>query len=185
MDTLGSLALATEPPTMELLKRKPYSKHEYLVTSMMWRNIICQSFFQITVLILILFNGDEIFGVPSGINNKVWTFENGKHFTIFFNIFVFMQVFNEINCRKLKKEEHNVFHKFFNNPMFISVIVITTVVQILIVQFGGMQVKCSPLNFKQHFGCILIGSLSLLNGYLIKNLPEGIFMQFQIFKELK
>jgi Ca2+ transporting ATPase len=43
MDTLASLALATEPPSDELLKRKPYGRDEYMVTPIMWRNIICQS----------------------------------------------------------------------------------------------------------------------------------------------
>lgn len=40
MDTLASLALATEPPSDELLKRKPYSRNEYMITPVMWRNII-------------------------------------------------------------------------------------------------------------------------------------------------
>ena len=40
MDTLGSLALATEPPTEELLKRIPYGRNEYMITPVMWRNII-------------------------------------------------------------------------------------------------------------------------------------------------
>jgi magnesium-transporting ATPase (P-type) len=41
MDTLASLALATEPPSMELLKRKPISKTESMINPIMWRNIIC------------------------------------------------------------------------------------------------------------------------------------------------
>jgi hypothetical protein len=47
-----------------------------------------------------------------------WTPENGVHYTLFFNIFVFMQVFNEINARKLKKEELNVFEGILDNPLF-------------------------------------------------------------------
>jgi len=41
MDTLASLALSTEPPSDELLLRKPYSRKEYMITPGMWRNIIC------------------------------------------------------------------------------------------------------------------------------------------------
>lgn len=41
MDTMASLALATEPPTDELLKRKPYGRHESMITPVMWRNIVC------------------------------------------------------------------------------------------------------------------------------------------------
>jgi P-type Ca2+ transporter type 2B len=57
MDTMASLALATEPPTDELLTRKPYSKFENLITPEMWKNIICQGLLQIVVLGTILFEG--------------------------------------------------------------------------------------------------------------------------------
>ena len=57
MDTLASLALATEPPSEELLKRMPYSRYENLITANMWKNIICQGFWQIAILGVILFNG--------------------------------------------------------------------------------------------------------------------------------
>ncbi len=57
MDTLASLALATEPPTDELLKRKPYSKREGLITNQMWKFIISQGVLQIAILGTILFKG--------------------------------------------------------------------------------------------------------------------------------
>ena len=40
MDTLAALALATEPPSDELLLAAPYSRNEKIVTAVMWRNII-------------------------------------------------------------------------------------------------------------------------------------------------
>jgi Ca2+ transporting ATPase len=61
MDTLASLALATEPPTDELLLRKPISKFDSLITADMWKNIITQSLLQIVVLGTILFKGTPIF----------------------------------------------------------------------------------------------------------------------------
>lgn len=57
MDTLASLALATEPPSDELLKRKPYSRFESLITVEMWKNIITQGILQIIILGTILFKG--------------------------------------------------------------------------------------------------------------------------------
>ena len=57
MDTLASLALATEPPNDELLLRKPYSRFEHLITADMWRNIISQGILQIIILGVILFRG--------------------------------------------------------------------------------------------------------------------------------
>ena len=59
MDTLASLALATEPPSDELLKRKPISKRESLITSQMWKFIIFQGTWQIVVLGTILFKGSS------------------------------------------------------------------------------------------------------------------------------
>jgi Ca2+ transporting ATPase len=58
MDTLASLALATEPPGEDLLKRKPYSRFENLITPNMWKNIIGQGIWQIMILGTILFKGN-------------------------------------------------------------------------------------------------------------------------------
>ena len=62
-----------------------------------------------------------------------------------FHTFVFMQVFNEINSRKLGAYEFNVFQGFFNNWLFISIIILTIVVQCCMVQYGGLPVRCAPL----------------------------------------
>jgi Ca2+ transporting ATPase len=65
MDTLASLALATEPPSEELLLRKPYSRYESLITANMWRNIILQGLWQIAILGTILFKGTFLFNLRS------------------------------------------------------------------------------------------------------------------------
>lgn len=109
MDTLASLALATEPPSEELLKRLPIGRNENLITPNMWKNIIVQGLWQIVVLGTILFKGPEILGIPSSISVSNWDEETGKHYSIFFNVFVMFQIFNEINARKLKPSEVNVF----------------------------------------------------------------------------
>lgn len=56
-----------------------------------------------------------------------------EHYTLIFNTFVFMQVFNEINARKLGEKEYNVFAGFFNNVLFLSIIVGTIIVQYFLV----------------------------------------------------
>ena len=45
MDTFASLALATEPPTEELLNRKPYNRDEYIMTKKMFKHILGQALF--------------------------------------------------------------------------------------------------------------------------------------------
>ena len=68
MDTLASLALATELPTPELLLRKPYGRTSPLISSTMAKNILGQSLYQLTVVFGILFYGDKIFDIESGRN---------------------------------------------------------------------------------------------------------------------
>ena len=54
-------------------------------------------------------------------------------YTIVFQTFVFMQLFNQINSRKLGEKDYNVFSKFFNNPMFIVITILTFGIQVAIV----------------------------------------------------
>ena len=53
MDSLGSLALATEPPYEELLKRIPTKRNESIINGKMWKHIIIQSVMQITILLIL------------------------------------------------------------------------------------------------------------------------------------
>ena len=64
MDTLGALALATEKPTLELLQRKPYKREAPLIGWVMWRNILVQSAYQLTLLFVLMFVGAGWFNVP-------------------------------------------------------------------------------------------------------------------------
>lgn len=58
MDTFASLALATEPPTDELLKRKPVNKNTYILTRKMLKHIVGQSTMQVILLIIFVFAGE-------------------------------------------------------------------------------------------------------------------------------
>ena len=176
MDSFASLALATEDPTEALLDRKPYSREASILTPMMKLNIISQSIFQITTLTVIIFYGDYIFGVPSDRNLEhfMWNNVNGYHFTIFFNIFVFMQVFNSINARKLQKDELNVFTGICGNWLYILIQSIIIVGQIILVTFGGRAVRTHPLSLRQRAECLGISAITLVWGFFIKLLPIDV-----------
>ena len=176
MDSFASLALATEDPTDALLDRKPYKREASILTPMMKLNIVSQAIFQITTLTIIIFYGDYIFGVPSDRNLEhfMWNNVNGYHFTIFFNIFVFMQVFNSINARKLQKDEYNVFTGIMGNWLYILIQTIIIVGQIILVTFGGRAVRTHPLSLRQHGVCLFISSLTLVWGFLVKLLPIDV-----------
>jgi P-type Ca2+ transporter type 2B len=100
MDSLASLALASEPPTDALLEREPVNRSESMLTSRMWANLAGHSSYQITVVMTLLFYGRKMFDLPF----RGHEMENSVHYTIIFNTFVWMQLFNEVNCRKLNGE---------------------------------------------------------------------------------
>ena len=176
MDSFASLALATEDPNDSLLDRKPYSRDASILTPMMKLNIVSQAIFQISTLTIIIFYGDYIFGVPSDRNLEhfMWNNVNGYHFTIFFNIFVFMQVFNSINARKLQKDEYNVFTGIMGNWLYILIQSIIIIGQIILVTFGGRAVRTHPLSIKQHCDCLGISALTLVWGFIVKLLPIDV-----------
>ena len=57
MDTFASLALATEPPTEELLLRKPHNRNEYIVDKRMMKHIVGQTIYQLAIILIFLFAG--------------------------------------------------------------------------------------------------------------------------------
>jgi magnesium-transporting ATPase (P-type) len=60
MDTLASLALATEMPTPALLERKPYGRTKSLISRTMWKNIIGHSSYQLLVILVMVFAGRRV-----------------------------------------------------------------------------------------------------------------------------
>jgi len=58
MDTLASLALATELPSEELLERKPYGRTKPLISRTMMKNIFGHSIYQLVVVFTLLFAGE-------------------------------------------------------------------------------------------------------------------------------
>ncbi|XP_060914626.1 plasma membrane calcium-transporting ATPase 3b isoform X2 [Labrus mixtus] len=169
MDTFASLALATEPPTEDLLLRKPYGRNNPLISLTMMKNILGHGVYQLVIIFTLLFIGEHIFNIDSGRNAPLHS-PPSEHYTIIFNTFVLMQLFNEINARKIHGER-NVFDGIFANPIFCSIVLGTFAVQIVIVQWGGKPFSCAPLNVEQWLWCLFVGVGELLWGQVIATVP--------------
>jgi len=101
-----------------------------------------------------------------------------------FNTFVFMQIFNEINSRKLGEKEYNVFKGFFNNMLFLYIVLATIAIQYCMVQFGGLALRTVPLTIPQHLFCLGIGMFTLIQGVIVKAvLPARLFGNISIKEE--
>lgn len=191
IDSFASLALATEPPTESLLKRPPHNKKEYIVTKMMWKHILGQSLIKSAILLTLMFAGEWIlpeFGsgtrimynpeddryVRSGRNYRLDGSKDyreyfddldigpSRHFTYIFNIFVLMQIFNQLNCRRIR-DEWNIFEGIHKSYLFIIIWFLTILVQALIVQFGGFafNTHLDGLTVEQWFICIAFAMVVL------------------------
>ncbi|XP_073456255.1 plasma membrane calcium-transporting ATPase 3 isoform X1 [Aquarana catesbeiana] len=171
MDTFASLALATEPPTESLLLRKPYGRNKPLISRTMMKNILGHAVYQLVIIFTLLFVGELIFDIDSGRNAPLHS-PPSEHYTIIFNTFVMMQLFNEINARKIHGER-NVFDGIFANLIFCSIVLGTFGVQILIVQFGGKPFSCAPLNAQQWLWCLFVGVGELVWGQVIATIPTS------------
>uniref|UniRef100_A0A915MUJ8 Cation-transporting P-type ATPase C-terminal domain-containing protein n=1 Tax=Meloidogyne javanica TaxID=6303 RepID=A0A915MUJ8_MELJA len=134
------------------------------------KNIGCHALFQLTILILLVFQGPKLFSISSGIGAPLFA-PPTEHFTIIFNTFVMMTLFNEINSRKVHGER-NVFKHLLSNRMFCIIWTSTFIAQILIVQFGGKWFSTAPLTFSQWMFCFGLGVFELVLGQIVASIPS-------------
>lgn len=179
MDSLASLALATEAPTADLLKRAPYGRDKALVSRRMALNIIGQTVYQLAMLFLLVFYGDVMFQVPSGRGQPLNS-PPSVHYTLVFNTFVFMQLFNQVSSRKLH-DETNIFGGLLRNRMFVYISLLEVFGQVIIVEFGGVAFSTVALSGMQWLACVGLGSSTLLVGYILRLVPSKILPHFMRF----
>ncbi|PRQ44817.1 putative calcium-transporting ATPase [Rosa chinensis] len=162
MDTLGALALATEPPNEGLMKRPPVSRGTSFITRPMWRNIIGQSIYQLAVLGVLDFRGTQLLGLTGSDATDILD-------TVIFNAFVFCQVFNQINSRDIEKI--NIFRGMFDSWVFLGVMVCTVGFQIVLVEFLGAFASTVPLSWQLWLLCIILGLISMPVAVVVKCIP--------------
>ena len=161
MDTMGALALGTEPPQEELLERPPYKRNSSLISLPMWRNILIQSTYQLILLVYLLNKGPSLFNCEDG---------SSHHFSIVFNAFVFCQIFNEFNAREIG-DVFNPIGALGDSPMFSLVIIFTVVSQWAIIEYGGDFTQTSPLSLNEWVTTIGYGAISIPIGFLMRLFP--------------
>ncbi|KAI4388660.1 hypothetical protein MLD38_000970 [Melastoma candidum] len=164
MDTLGALALATEPPSDDLMKRPPVGRKGKFISNVMWRNILGQSLYQLVILWYLQTNGKSVFHLDDSDADLILN-------TLIFNSFVFCQVFNEISSRDMEKL--NVFRGILKNYVFVAVLACTVIFQIVIIEFLGTFANTYPLSLQQWAVTVLFGFLGMPVAALLKMIPVG------------
>ncbi|CAL5993249.1 Calcium-transporting_ATPase [Hexamita inflata] len=137
MDSLGSLALATEGPTKDILDHLPVKRSASIITPSMLRNILGMAAYQLFVLLIMLFNGlgDKVIMTPSHLSEEM---QIHYRYTSIYNFFIFAQILNEMNSRKLNSEV-NIFEGYFHNLIAPSVLCCTVSLQCVIMFVPGIR----------------------------------------------
>ncbi|RYO48170.1 Calcium-transporting ATPase 2 [Alternaria tenuissima] len=148
MDTFAALALATDPPTEKILDRPPQGKGP-LITTTMWKQITGQNIYKITAIFVLYFAGGDILGYDLSDPNKQLELD-----TVIFNSFVWMQIFNIFNNRRLDNK-----------------------LNVLIVFVGGraFQIKPGGIDGTQWAISIITGFVCIPWAVLIRYFPDEWF----------
>ncbi|KAF3917116.1 hypothetical protein ABW20_dc0106007 [Dactylellina cionopaga] len=169
MDTFAALALATDPPSQEILNRPPQRKSAPLITVNMWKMIIGQAIYQLVVTFVLHFAGGSILGYDLTQEHK-----RQELSSLVFNTFVWMQIFNQYNNRRLDNK-FNIFEGVHRNWFFILINVIMVGGQVMIVFIGGAALSVVRLNGAQWAISLILGAISLLIGVVIRLVPDPVF----------
>ena len=149
MDTFAALALASLPPSHEVMRDKPRKASDFIINK--------------SIGFGILFCGIVFFLVMFAL--LVYCERRGKggvdvhEFTMFFTTFVMIQFWNLFNAKALMSH-HTAFRHFLKDKGMILVLVLVLVGQWIIVTFGGEMFRTTPLSL--HEWLLIIGSTSVV-----------------------
>ncbi len=165
MDTLASIALCSEPPRPGVMEAPPKRRDENILSPAMIQTLFTTAGFFVVVmlgLLLLMKGSPDKPGFLAG-NEPVVVDNNFTilQVSIFFSVYVFFQVWNQINCRSLTPQISG-FQRILHNPTFLAIAGTVAIGQIVIVTFGGPIFKVEPLGPLYWLGIIAFTSTVLV-----------------------
>ena len=152
MDTFAAMALASIPPSADVMNEKPRKAGDFIITRPMRYNIlgVAGCFLAILMAMIVVIKHLPTEQVPTAL-------------TIFFTVFVMLQFWNLFNA-SVFGTDHSVFKDGRHAAGMISVAAIILIGQIIIVEFGGKVFRTVPLSLNEWLGIIGVTSLVLWVG---------------------
>ncbi len=156
MDTFAAMALASLPPSHEVMKEKPRNQSDFIITRQMAWSIFSVGiiFFAVLIGMLLWYNSQD-------------TDVTVRQLTVFFTVFVMLQWWNLFNAKALGSI-HSSFHKFFDDKGLLAVLLIIFVGQWVIVSFGGKMFRTEPLSAATWLWIIVCTSPVMIVGELLR-----------------
>ena len=163
MDTFAALALASLPPSKEVMLEKPRRNGEPIITKVMARFIFGVGLL-FTIVMLGVF-GYLLYFRNDGSGTLLSTHISPTEMTMYFTTFVFLQFWNLFNAKSFDSG-HSAFHNMRESKVFFGIIAVIFIGQVLIVQFGGKMFNVVPMNLEQWVKIIVITMPVMLVGEL-------------------
>ena len=166
MDTFAAMALASLPPTRDVMNQQPRDRNAFIITAQMWTSIIAKGF-SFTLLILAMMYAFDTFEIQSISDffriselTPSTTGVSAYERSLCFTIFVMLQFWNMFNAKAYftKKSAFN----FNGCQSFAGIALVIVVGQILIVTFGQAMFSVAPLSIIDWAYCIGLTSLVLI-----------------------
>ncbi|GKT93896.1 calcium-translocating P-type ATPase [Colletotrichum tofieldiae] len=177
MDIFASLGLATDYPSPDFLKKRPEPRNAPIVNITMWKMILGQAVYQLAVMFTLHYAGNGLFKPVTNADREALQ-------TMVFNIYVWMQFFNQHNCRRVDNRLNIWYQGVLRNPWFLGVQCMTVAGQMVIIWKGGQAFDTRPLTGPQWGWSMLFGVLVIPLGALIRQVPDAyVYAFFQAVKK--
>lgn len=166
MDALGALMLATEAADPEIMRVRPGDKSIPLLTPTILKNIALQGALQLGIVHFLAYSavGASLFSIP------VATMGTLQHFTCVFNTFVFLQVFNYFNTRRIH-DQANLIHGLRSNLYGLGILAGIVVAQLIIILVGNYVFQTFSVSIAQLLVSIALGLVALVGGLVARLIP--------------
>ena len=151
MDTFAAMALASLPPTRDVMKEKPRHSDEFIITKPM-RNMIfwVGGVFSVLLLGLLFWWGKDI---------------SPRELSLYFTLFVMLQVWNLFNARAFDSNRGPL-SGFGRTPWFLVIAILIVLGQVIIVSFGGAMFRTVPLPWQDWTIAIGGTAFALIFGWI-------------------
>ena len=160
MDTFAALALASIPPSEDVMQEKPRKSTDFIITRPMWWNIIGVGIVFLVVLMGMLWYYNH---TPEGMTTH--------DLTVFFTFFVMLQFWNLFNARVFGTN-HSAFNHL-NKSYGMELIVLAIIVgQVIIVQYGGAVFRTVPLDWMTWLQIVALSSCVLWIGEIYRGVKR-------------
>lgn len=164
MDTFAAMALASLPPSAEVMKSKPRRQTDFILTRRIQWAIIVVGLLMFVPMLAFLVWCEREMGANAGMDVH--------ELTLFFTTFVMLQWWNLLNAKALGSD-HSAFHQLLSDRTLLLVMLLVLVGQWGIVTFGGEMFRVTPLSLKEWGIIILVTSPVLWIGEILRLLKKS------------